>query len=202
MASRQAKTPAVRTLKTSIHCKKSSFPLAAPMLAYLHPVLPLTLKPSPYYVLKAHCYRRPRMSLDFGTDTKEPAGASPSPAKVTVLEQTWQSPSRREDPGKSPKQSPSPIKVQRSPYRQVSIIGFQPFDSQSPTPISLISRYRDRPRPYTGAGGFTVPRKSSLPTPSLIPTQWPSSTRPSPQLARPRVLVIEARIPRPASSAQ
>lgn len=189
MASRPAKTRALKTLEASSHRKKSSFPLATPMLAYLHPVLPFTLKPSPGYALKAQGYRRPRRSLD--DSIKELA----SPGRD--WEKTWQPSCDREDCRKSSPKPASPIARQR--YRPVSIIGFQPIDSQLPAPISLLSRYRDRPRPYTGAGGFTVRRKSILPTPSPTLTQPPSPTRLSPQLPRPKVLVIEARIPRPTS---
>lgn len=228
MASRKTKAPIIRTQKASIQREKGYFSpsklIAGPQL---HPVLPMptfrpkrspSRSPSPHYK-GFRGSRRPRLSLDCNTDTRDKASpglllserAMNLPADLNetlhplIIKGEIASDSAATAADFSGENKPQAlIRIQpclyRVPYHQLSIIGLNPIDAHPQ--VSLLSRYRDRPRPFMGAGGFTVHRKASLPPPAYIP---PCPFRPQTQLnspPRPKLLVVEARIPRPASSAQ
>lgn len=228
MASRKTKAPIIRTQKASIQRGKGYFTPSKPSAGpQLHPVLPIpTFKPKhspsrspPPHYKGFRGSRRPQLSLDCGTDTRDKASPGPLLSERTTnlpadLDETLHpliikgdiaSDSAATAADFSPENKLKTfIRIQpnlyRVPYHRLSIIGLNPIDAYPQ--ISLLSRYRDRPRPFMGAGGFTVHRKASLPPSAYIP---PCPFRPQTQLhspPRPKLLVVEARIPRPASSAQ
>ena len=228
MASRKAKAPIIRARGASIQRGKGYFtpskPIAGPQL---HPILPMpTLRPkrSPSRSPPPHCKgfrgsRRPQLSLDCGSDARDKAspGLLLSERAMNLpadLDETLHPPIIKGEIAsdsaatavdfRGENKPKTFIRIQpglhRVPYHQLSIIGLNPIDTHPQ--VSLLSRYRDRPRPFMGAGGFTVHRRPSLPPPAYIP---PCPFRPQTQLnspPRPKLLVVEARIPRPASSAQ